>query len=180
MPKKNVSPTPVLYPVPAAMVTCGPAAQPNIITVAWTGVVCGDPPMLSIAIRPSRFSNELVRTAQEFVVNLPNAELLDQVMFCGTKSGRQVDKFQACRLTPESASVVATPLIAECPVNLECVVTQVLPLGAHDLFLGRIVAVHMDESVLDEKGEFDMARTQPIAYARGKCYVLNVTSAQKM
>jgi flavin reductase (DIM6/NTAB) family NADH-FMN oxidoreductase RutF len=172
MPKKAVSATPVLFPAPVIMATCGTMARPNIITLAWTGVVCSDPPMLSIAIRPSRYSNGLVRDSQEFVVNVPPAALFDQMELCGTKSGRDVDKFQACRLTPEAASVVNVPLIAECPVNIECVVTQVLPLGAHDLFLARIVAAHVDELVLDEKGELDITRVRPMSYVMRKFYGL--------
>jgi flavin reductase (DIM6/NTAB) family NADH-FMN oxidoreductase RutF len=172
MPKKSFDATPALFPAPVAMVTCGTMAQPNIVTLAWTGVVCSDPPMLSIAIRPSRYSNGLVRASQEFVVNIPPATLLDQMELCGTKSGREVDKFKACQLTPEAASVVNVPLIAECPINIECVVTQVLSLGTHDLFLGRIVAARVDETALDDKGELDATRIQPITYVMRKFYGL--------
>jgi flavin reductase (DIM6/NTAB) family NADH-FMN oxidoreductase RutF len=172
MPKKAVSATPVVFPAPVAMVTCGTTARPNIITLAWVGVVCSDPPMLSIAIRPSRYSNGLVRASQEFVVNIPSAALLDQMEFCGTKSGREVDKFKACQLTPEAASVVNVPLIGECPINIECTVTQVLPLGVHDLFLGRIVAAQVDEAALDEKGALDVTRVPPMTYVMGKFYEL--------
>ncbi len=172
MAKKAVTATPVLFPAPVVMATCGTPDRSNIITLAWAGVVCSDPPMLSIAIRPSRYSNGLVRDLQEFVVNVPSAALFDQMQFCGTKSGRDVDKFKACQLTPEAASVVNVPMIAECPVSIECTVTQVLPLGAHDLFLGRIVAAHVDEAALDEKGELDATRLLPMSYVMRKFYRL--------
>jgi flavin reductase (DIM6/NTAB) family NADH-FMN oxidoreductase RutF len=164
MAKISKKPGTYLYPIPAVMVTCGPASKPNIITLAWVGTVCSDPPMLGISIRPSRYSNGLVKQYREFAVNIPNAELILATDYCGTVSGRRVDKFAATGLTPVPAQAIGTALIAECPLNIECQVTQVLPLGAHDLFLGKVVAVHVDESILDDKGDIDLGKANPVVF----------------
>jgi flavin reductase (DIM6/NTAB) family NADH-FMN oxidoreductase RutF len=155
-----------LYPVPAVMVSCG-LEQPNIITLAWVGTVCSDPPAVSIGVRPERFSHRLIAEAGEFVVNLPHADQVDAVDYCGQVSGRNVDKWAACGLTPAPASKVRTPLIAECPVALECRVTHQLTVGIHDLFIGEVLAVQIDEAVLDHQGKLDHERAQPLTYAGG-------------
>ena len=126
--------------------------------------------MVSLAIRPSRHSHGLIKATQEFVVNMPTADQLEKVDYCGMVSGRQVNKFAICGFTPIAGSVVNAPVIAECPVNLECTVYQILSLGVHDLFLGRIVAVHGDETVLDEKGQVDLSRANAIAYVTHNYY----------
>ncbi len=163
--KKQVKAATYLFPTPCAMISCaGRQGAPNIITLAWVGVVCSEPPILSISIRPGRYSYNLVREAGDFVVNIPGESQLFELDFCGVASGRNVDKFTALGLTPEPASVVSSPLIKECPVNLECKVLDVRKLGTHDMFLGEIVAVHMDEEVLSEKGEIDISKLKPIAY----------------
>jgi len=162
-----------LYPVPAVLVTCvDQAGKPNIITLAWVGTVCSAPPMVGIGVRPSRYSHGLIRDCGEFVVNLPSAAIAEAVDLCGHVSGRDVDKFQAAGLTPLPASQVKPPLIAECPVALECQVRQAIPLGAHTLFLGEILAVQMDEAVLDSSGSFDMALARPFAYVEGEYWTL--------
>ena len=152
--KKQVKAATYLFPTPCAMISCaGEQSAPNIITLAWVGVVCSEPPILSISIRPGRYSYNLVREAGDFVVNIPGESRLFELDFCGVASGRNVDKFTELGLTPEPASVVSSPLIKECPVNLECKVLDVRKLGTHDMFLGEIVAVHMDEEVLSERGK---------------------------
>jgi flavin reductase (DIM6/NTAB) family NADH-FMN oxidoreductase RutF len=138
-----------LFPVPAVMVSCG-LEKPNIITLAWVGTVCSEPPAVSIGVRPERFSHGLLVEAGEFVVNLPRADQVDVVDFCGNASGRDIDKWAACDLTPEPASKIRTPLIAECPIALECKISHQLTLGAHDLFIGEIVAVRADQSALND------------------------------
>ena len=160
-----------LYPVPAVMVTCG-LQQANIITLAWVGTVCSDPPAVSISVRPERFSHRLLVEGGEFVVNLPRADQTSIVDYCGQVSGRDVDKWQACNLTSAPASKVGVPLIAECPVALECRVTRHLSLGAHDLFVGEILAVQVDEEVLTPQGHIDHELAQPLAYAGGYYYHL--------
>jgi flavin reductase (DIM6/NTAB) family NADH-FMN oxidoreductase RutF len=159
--KTSRKPSTYLYPVPVVMVTCG-EEKPNIITLAWVGTVCSDPPMVGIAVRKARHSHRLIEESGEFVVNIPGQELLEPTDRCGHLSGRDTDKFAATGLTPEPASEVKTPLIAECPVNMECKVRQKLELGAHDLFLGEVVAVHVDEECLDDSGRrVDYDRVKP-------------------
>ena len=165
-------PSTALYPVPVVLVTCGTGDQANIITLAWVGTICSDPPAVGIAIRPSRHSHGLISQAGEFVVNIPTADLVAQVDYCGQVSGRDVDKWVACGFTPEPASVVTTPLIAQCPVNLECELGRIIPLGTHDLFVGEIVAVQLDEAILDDarhsRGRIDYTKARPLAYLSGQ------------
>ena len=161
MTKTRKNPSTYLYPVPVIMVTCG-AENPNIITLAWVGTVCSDPPMVGIAVRQERHSYGLIEEIGQFVVNIPGEDLLEATDYCGQVSGREVDKFAATGLTPELASEVKPPLIAECHVNMECLVRKKLELGAHDLFLGEVVAVHVDEDVLEESGRrIDYGRARP-------------------
>ncbi len=155
-----------LYPVPAVMVSCG-LERPNIITLAWVGTVSSDPPSVGIAVRPERFSHGLIAESGEFVVNLPAAEQVDVVDYCGQVSGRDVDKWAACGLTPLPATKIHTPIIAECPLALECKVTHRLKLGVHELFIGEIVAIQADEKVLDAHGRVDYAKFSFLAYAGG-------------
>ncbi|MBU0494818.1 MAG: flavin reductase family protein [Chloroflexi bacterium] len=163
----------VLYPVPVVLVTCvNGAGKPNIITLAWAGTVCSSPPMVGIGVRPSRYSHDLIRDSGEFVVNIPTAALLGAVDRCGTVSGADVDKFEVANLTALPASHVRAPLIAECPVNLECQVRQAVSLGSHTLFLGEIITVHMDEAVLGSGERLDVQLAQPIAFANGEYWTL--------
>jgi flavin reductase (DIM6/NTAB) family NADH-FMN oxidoreductase RutF len=168
MAKTRKKPSTYLYPVPVVLVTCG-VEKPNVVTLAWVGTVCSDPPTVAIAIRPSRHSHRLIEETGEFVVNIPGQDLLEVADHCGQVSGREVDKFAEFGLTQEQAAEVKVPLIAECPVNMECRVLQKLELGAHDLFLGEVVAVHVDEAVLDEHG-------RRVDYDKAKPFVL--TSAE--
>jgi flavin reductase (DIM6/NTAB) family NADH-FMN oxidoreductase RutF len=168
MAKKSVKPTTALLVTPVALISCqNPGEKANIITLAWVGVVNSDPPMISIAIRPSRHSYGIIKKTREFVANIPGTNILKAMDFCGTASGSKVDKFSIAQLTPVPGEKVKSPLIQECPVNLECVVKQILPLGSHDLFLGEIVALHIDEEIQDEKGRVDMLRAKPFAYCPG-------------
>lgn len=152
------------YPAPTVLVTCGHGEEVNIITIAWTGTLCSKPPQLGIGVRPHRHSHSLIRKTGEFVVNVPSERLLEKVDYCGMVSGREVDKFEAAGLTPASASLLETPIIAECPINIECRVSQVIPLGTHDLFIGEVVAVQIDEEVLNEKGRIDYGKVRPLAF----------------
>lgn len=172
MAKVAIKPGTYLYPVPAVMVTCGPREKPNIITLAWVGTVCSDPPMLGISIRPSRYSNELIKQQSAFAVNLPTVGLVRVTDYCGSVSGHKVDKFAATGLTPVPAKAIDTVIIDECPVNIECQVSKVLPLGAHDLFLGKVVAVQVDESIVNEVGDMDLAKADLFAYSGGRYWSL--------
>jgi len=158
-------PSTLLYPVPVVLVTSvDEDGKPNIITIAWAGTVCSIPPMVGISIRPSRYSHQLISSSREFVVNMPTADQLRAVDYCGMVSGRDVDKFKATGFTPIPGTRIKTPLIKECPVNMECQVKHIISLGAHDLFVAEIVANHIDEEALDAKGQLDIERVKPLAY----------------
>ena len=166
MEKISVSPSTFLCPVPAALVTCrDTGGRPNIITIAWTGVICSDPPMVSISIRPSRYSHGIIRDTEEFVVNIPPVEIIRKVDLCGIISGKDVDKFAESGLTPADAEKVSPPLIEECTICLECQLTEIIPLGVHDMFLGQIVATHVAQEALDEKGGIRMEIANPLAFS---------------
>ena len=162
----------LLAPVPPVMVTCGEGEHANIITVAWTGIINTKPPRVSISVRPTRHSYALIRESGEFVINLTPASLVRAADYCGMFTGRKVDKFAACKLTREEAQEVSCPLIAECPLSLECRVTDVLPQGTHDLFLADVVAVNVDESLLDADGKLHLGRAGLAAYAHGEYFEL--------
>lgn len=168
MSKELWKPGNMLYPLPVVMVSVADRdGRPNIITVAWAGTVCTNPPMLSISVRPERYSYPVLKEAGEFVVNLTTRELAFATDYCGVKSGRDVDKFKELGLTPLKAEHVGAPLIAESPVNIECKVREVLPLGSHHMFLADVVAVHADEKYMDEKHKFHLEKAEPIVYSHG-------------
>ena len=167
-------PSAALLPTPVVLLSVAGHGKekPNIITLAWAGTVCSDPPMLSVAIRPTRHSHRLVNAAREFVVNVPRAGQLEEVDLAGVWSGAAHDKFEELGLTARPASLVNAPLIEECPVNIECVVRHQLALGAHDLYLAEIVAVQYDEDVLDARGHVRTKNLTPVAYAEGEYWSL--------
>lgn len=163
----------MLYPVPAVMVSCARSGEkPNIITVAWAGTVCSSPAMLSISVRKERYSYDIIKETENFVVNLVNKDLVYATDYCGVKSGRDTDKFKEMNLTPLPSQHVAAPGIAESPVNLECKVTQVIELGSHDLFLAEIVGVTIDEKYMDENGKFHLNDAGLVSYSHGEYYEL--------
>jgi len=174
MAKALWKPGTMLYPAPLALVSCGDRPENyNIITIAWAGTVCSEPPMVSISVRPSRHSYGIIKRTGEFVINLPNAELALAADFCGVKSGRDLDKFKHLKLTPAPAGHVKAPLIDECPLSLECKVTEVKPLGSHDLFLAEVLAIQADQKYLDRKtGALDLRAADLICYSHGKYYAL--------
>lgn len=168
MSKELWKPGNMLYPLPVVMVSVADRdGRLNIITVAWAGTVCTNPPMLSISVRPERYSYPILKETGEFVVNLTTRELAFATDYCGVKSGRDVDKFKELGLTPLKAEHVGAPLIAESPVNIECKVREVLPLGSHHMFLADVVAVHADEKYMDEKHKFHLEKAEPIVYSHG-------------
>lgn len=164
MTKQVREPGTYLYPLPVVLVSCGLGDEANIITLSWVGTVCSAPPMIGIAVRPSRHSHHLIREVGEFVVNLPAADQARAADYCGRVSGKDADKWGACGFTRAAGVQVRVPLIAECPVNIECRLRHTIPLGSHDLFIGEVVAVHIDEAVLDEGGRVDFARLAPFLY----------------
>lgn len=163
----------MLYPVPAVMISCGrPEEKPNIITVAWAGTVCSSPAMVSISVRKERYSYDILKETGEFVINLVTRDLTYATDFCGVRSGRDVDKFAQMHLTPLPSQHISAPGIAESPVNLECKVTQVIPLGSHDMFLAEVLGVTVDEKYMDENGKFHLNDAGLVAYSHGEYFEL--------
>lgn len=162
----------LLGPIPPVLVSCGTPEAPNVFTVAWAGIVNTHPPRVSISVRPSRHSYGLIQESGAFVINLPTTALARAVDWCGVKSGRDVNKFEAMGLTALPASQVGCPLVGESPVNLECKVFQQIPLGTHDLFLADVVAVNVSANLLDAAGKLHLERAGLLAYAHGQYYSL--------
>lgn len=163
----------MLYPLPVVMISCKRENEkPNIITVAWTGTVCTNPAMVYISVRKERHSYDIIKESGEFVINLGTEELAKAVDYCGVKSGRDVDKFKEMNLTPLDGTHVGAPLIMESPVNIECKLEQIIPLGSHDMFLAKVLGVHVDTKYLNEKGKFELGKSNPIVYSHGEYYGL--------
>lgn len=172
MGKQVWKPGTVIYPVPAVMVSCGTMEEKNIVTIAWTGTVNTNPPMTYISLRPERHSYDIIRQSGEFVINLVTKRLAYACDFCGVKSGRDVDKFQELGLLAEPGIATACPIIAESPVNIECRVKEILPLGSHHMFLAEVVSVSVSDEYMDESGKFHFNRSQPICYSHGGYFTL--------
>ena len=172
--KVPFKPGTLIYPLPAVMVSCGDRPENyNILTIAWTGTVCSDPPMCYISVRHERHSFEIIKRTGEFVINLTTEELARATDWCGVRSGRDFDKFKEMHLTPEQGQVVQAPLIAESPLNIECRVVDIRPLGSHDMFLANVVAVNAEEKLIDKgTGAFQLNHAKPLAYSHGKYYGL--------
>lgn len=171
--RQSWKPGNMLYPVPAVLVTVADRqGNPNIFTVAWTGTICSDPPMVSISVRPSRHSHGMIEETGEFVINLTTRRLAFATDYCGVKSGRDTDKIKDMKLTLLPGEAVGAPLLKESPVNIECSVKQVLRLGSHDMYLAQVAAVHAQEAYMDAKGRFRLDKAQPIAYSHGGYYML--------
>lgn len=170
--KVNSKPGPLLAPVPAVMVSCGDMDNSNILTIGWTGIINSDPPMTYISVRTSRMSHGMIEKNREFVINLASADLAKALDYCGVKSGADVDKFDRLGLTREAADKVSAPMIKESPVNIECKVKEVMRLPSHDMFIAEIVAVHIDDRFIDEKGAYDFGSMDLVAYNHGKYYRL--------
>ena len=160
----------MIYPLPAVMVsTADREGGSNILTVAWTGTVCTNPPMAYISVRPERYSYHMIKESGEFVINLTTKQLARATDYCGVRSGRDVDKWKECRLTKGGASSLKyAPVIEEAPVNIECKVKSIQELGSHHMFLAEVTAVQVDEAYMDEKGKFDLNSTGLIAYSHGE------------
>lgn len=172
MEKEIWKPGNMLYPLPVVMVSMADGdGKHNIITIAWAGTVCTNPPMVSISVRPERYSFPILEETGEFVINLTTRRLAYATDFCGVKSGRDVDKFQVLGLTPLKADKVRAPLIGESPVNIECRVRQIMPLGSHHMFLAEVLAVHADGKYMDERHKFHLEKADPIVYSHGAYFV---------
>lgn len=184
MSKQTFKPGNMLYPLPAVMVSCqylgedfectNPKLQgkPNIITVAWAGTICTNPPMLSISVRPNRYSYHILEASKEFVVNLTTEQLVYATDFCGVRSGRDIDKFEEMHLTPLPSKEISAPGIAESPVNIECKVREIKPLGSHTMFIAEVVNVTIDDDYMDENGKFHLNSTGLVTYSHGEYFLL--------
>ena len=166
--KIKSKPGPLTAPLPAVMVSCGDMENSNILTIAWTGIINSHPPITYVSVRKERFSHRIISETGEFVINLTTDDLAGAMDFCGVKSGRDTDKFRHLGLTREQGDVVAAPLIAESPVNLECRVIEVKEFPTHDMFIAEIVSVHIDERFVDENGAYDFGAMDLIAFSHGK------------
>lgn len=159
----------MLYPLPAVMVSCQREGEkPNIITLAWVGTVNSDPPMVSISVRPERYSYNIIKETGEFVINLTTESLVKATDYCGVRSGKDVDKFAEMNLTPCASKEVKAPGIAESPVCMECKVKQDIPLGSHTMFIAEVLAVSVDEKYMNDTGKFSLDQTGLIAYSHGE------------
>lgn len=168
MAKEIWKPGNMLYPLPVVMISVADSSgKNNIITVAWAGTICTNPAMVSISVRPERYSYPILKETGEFVINLTTKELVYATDYCGVKSGRDIDKFKEMKLTALPAEHVKAPLIGESPVNIECRVREVKPLGSHDMFIADVLCVHADEKYMDEKKRFHLEKAEPIVYSHG-------------
>lgn len=172
--KKSLKPGTMIYPIPAVMVSCGATAEEyNIMTAAWTGTICSEPPMCYVSIRPERHSYDIIKRTGEFVINLTTVALAEATDWCGVRSGRDFDKFAHCGLTAERSAVVAAPSIGEAPVSVECRVRQIVPLGSHDMFIADVVNVAVDESLIDaQSGKLDLQRAGLLCYSHGEYFAV--------
>jgi flavin reductase (DIM6/NTAB) family NADH-FMN oxidoreductase RutF len=162
----------LLSPVPAVLVSCGNGENANLITIGWTGIVCTQPPKLYISVRPERHSYGIIKESGEFCVNLPTCGIVRALDFCGVRSGKDTDKFKETKLTKEDSYEVGCVSVAECPITLECKVSQIIPLGSHDMFIADIVAVAADERLIDKNGRLMLEKADLLAYAHGDYFTL--------
>ena len=162
----------MVYPLPVVMVTVSDGIRDNIITVAWTGTVCTNPSLAYISVRPERYSYEILKNSNEFVINLTTEKLVYATDFCGVRSGREIDKFEKLGLNKEMGQFTKAPLIKESPINIECKVKDIIAYGSHDMFIAEVLAVHADKNYMDEKNKFHLNNANPIVYSHGEYYSL--------
>lgn len=172
MSKTLWKPGTMVYPVPAALVTCGTIDKPNIITIAWTGTICTNPAMTYISVRKERYSYDLIKNSGKFAINLSTKALLRAADYCGVKSGRDVDKFKEMNLTAIPGLSLDVPIIKESPLSIECEVTEIKELGSHDMFFARVTGVTIEETLMDRDGKFRLDKSELIAYSHGAYYEL--------
>ena len=173
MAKQKWKPGNMVYPLPAVLVSCGDKkGNINVMTAAWTGTICSDPPMVYLSVRKERHSHHMIQETREYVINLTTEKLAWTADFCGVRSGRDLDKFKEMKLTPIQGELEYAPMIEESPVSIECRVTNVMELGSHDMFMAEVTAVYVDEQYMDEKGTFHLEKAAPMVYSHGQYYGL--------
>lgn len=161
----------MVYPLPAVLVSCGDKeGNVNLMTAAWTGTICSEPPMVYVSIRKERYSHHMIKETGEYVINLTTEKLAEATDFCGVRSGRDMDKFKEMKLTPVKGELQYAPMVAESPVSIECKVTDVMELGSHDMFIAEVTAVYVDEQYMDAKGTFHLEKAEPLVYSHGQYY----------
>lgn len=170
MSKQVWKPATLLSPLPAALVTCGTVEKPNVLTIAWTGIINSSPAMTYISVRPERWSHHLIEESGEFVINVTTSDLVRAADFCGVRSGRDTDKFEEMKLTALPASKVSAPVLAQSPISLECKVTEVKHLGSHDMFIAEIVAIQVEDKYIDEAGRLDLRKAGVMFYSHGEYF----------
>ena len=172
--KQSWKPGTLIYPLPAVLVSCGSTPEEyNLLTIAWTGTVCTNPPMCYISVRKERHSYDIIRRTGEFVINLTTEQIARATDWCGVKSGREVNKWEAMGLTPMTNDHVAAPLVGESPLSICCKVRQVVELGSHDMFIADVVGIEADERFIDpESGKFSLDKARPIVYSHGEYFRL--------
>ena len=172
--KQDWKPGTMIYPLPAILVSCGSTAEEyNLITVAWTGTLCTNPPMCYISVRPERHSYAIIKKNMEFVLNLTTEDMAFATDWCGVRSGHDYDKFEEMRLTPGKATIVSAPIVEESPLNIECRVKEIISLGSHDMFIAEVVNVRADERYLNpQTGKFELSESHPLVYLHGAYYGL--------
>lgn len=170
--RRSLAPGTLEAPLPPAMVTVGDFENANVLTIAWTGILNSHPPRTYVSVRPSRHSYGMLKAGGEFVINLPSANLAKEVDYVGIYTGAKVDKFEKCGLTKIKSDKVAPPIIAECPVALECRVCDIIPMGSHDVFIADILGISCDEKLFDGEGKLHFERANLLAYAHGEYYSL--------
>ncbi len=172
--KRSFKPGTMVYPLPAAMISCGKDENEyNIFTASWVGTICSDPAMCYVSIRPSRHSYEIIKRNGEFVINLTNEQLAYATDWCGVKSGRDVNKFKEMNLTPLKTNVISSVAIEESPLSIECKVKEIIPLGSHDMFIAEVVNVLADEKYMDQETDaFKLEDSQLMAYSHGNYFKL--------
>ena len=168
--KKSIGALERLYPNPVILVSCSYGGADNITTLAWAGTVCSDPPMISISLRPARYSHELISRSNEFVINIPDSNMAEICNFCGSNSGRDIDKFKALKLVREEGLKLNTVMISECPISIECTVKHTLNLGAHDVFIGEVVSVNAKQEYICSDGDIDYEKLNMITYLMGNYF----------
>lgn len=173
MAKQKWRPGNMVYPLPAVLVSCGDKkGNINVMTAAWTGTICSDPPMVYVSVRKERYSHHMIQETREYVINLTTEKLAWTADFCGVRSGRDLDKFKEMKLTPVQGELEYAPMIEESPVSIECRVTNVMELGSHDMFMAEVTAVYADEQYMDETGTFHLEKAAPMVYSHGQYYGL--------
>lgn len=162
----------LLSPVPAVLVSCGTLEKPTALTIGWTGITCSDPPKTYISVRPERNSHDIIKETGEFVINMMPSSFVRQVDYCGIKSGRTEDKLAKMKLIPQECANVSAPQIAQSPITLECKVTDIIPLGSHDMFMADILSVNIAKELLDERGRLKIEQAGLMTYAHGTYFAL--------